>query len=91
MQGAAFAAVELDWTYELWNTPLDELPERMRVLRSDPAIAGCNVTIPHKQNVMPYLDEISPHARAIGAVNTIVKLDSAEGVRLYGDNTTTHG
>ncbi len=85
MQGAAFAAVGLDWTYELWNTPLEELPARMQAIRLDPDLGGANVTIPHKQNVMPFLDEISPHARAIGAVNTIVKVGA--GTRLYGDNT----
>ncbi len=34
-------------------------------------IIGLNVTIPHKQNVIPLLDELTPTARAIGAVNTI--------------------
>jgi len=87
MQGAAFTAVGLDWTYELWDTPLEHLPARMGAIRTDAAIGGANVTIPHKQNVMPYLDEISPQARAIGAVNTIVKRTGADGVWLYGDNT----
>jgi shikimate dehydrogenase len=78
MQGAAFAAAGLEWVYELWNTPLDDLPARMRAIREDGDIRGANVTIPHKQNVMPYLDDISPHARAIGAVNTIVKVDKPD-------------
>jgi shikimate dehydrogenase len=87
MQGAAFAAMGLNWTYELWNTPLDELPARMQAIRNDPEFGGANVTIPHKQNVMPYLDDISPQARAIGAVNTIVKVATVDGIRLYGENT----
>ena len=94
MQGAAFAAASLDWMYELWNTPLGELPARVQSIREDGGIGGANVTIPHKQNVMPYLDEISPHAQAIGAVNTIVKKtpgvseDSGSlGSLLFGDNT----
>jgi shikimate dehydrogenase len=92
MQGAAFASAGLDWQYELWNTPLEELPARMQMIRDDDAIGGANVTIPHKQNVMPFLDEISPHARAIGAVNTIVKArDVSSKVsgtsHLLGDNT----
>ena len=46
------------------------------------------MTIPHKQAIMPHLDEISPAARAIGAVNTVVVQEPAPGVRrLYGDNT----
>lgn len=84
MQNAAFASVGLaDWQYELWNTPLDELPHRVREIRDDPKIAGANVTIPHKQNVMPYLNAVSEHARAIGAVNTIFKRERY----LLGDNT----
>lgn len=48
---------------------------------------GINVTIPYKQAVMPYLDEISETARAIGAVNTIVNRNG----KLYGDNTDCDG
>ena len=48
---------------------------------------GVNVTIPYKQAVIPYLDEIDPKAAAIGAVNTIV---NREG-RLYGYNTDYDG
>ena len=50
-------------------------------------IAGLNVTIPHKQNVMPILDELTPTARAIGAVNTIFLRDH----KLVGDNTDAPG
>ena len=73
MQNAAFVAAGLDWQYELWHTPLEELAERVWRIRDDDSIAGANVTVPHKVNVMPFLDEISRHAEAIGAVNTIVK------------------
>ncbi len=90
MQGAAFAAAGLDWQYELWHTPLEELAERVWRIRDDASIGGANVTVPHKVNVMPFLDEISRHAEAIGAVNTIVKAvgDTPAGApRLIGDNT----
>ena len=88
MQDAAFAAAGLNWQYELWNTPLDELPARMRLIRTDDGIGGANVTVPHKQNVMPFLDAISPQANAIGAVNTIVKTQvGGSGWALNGDNT----
>ena len=50
-------------------------------------ITGLNVTIPHKQNVIPLLDELTPTAKAIGAVNTISVRDG----RLIGDNTDTPG
>ncbi len=48
---------------------------------------GINVTIPYKQAVMPFLDEISETAREIGAVNTIVRRQG----KLYGDNTDAAG
>jgi len=50
-------------------------------------IAGLNVTIPHKQNVIPLLDELTPTAKAIGAVNTI----SMQNGKLTGDNTDAPG
>lgn len=49
---------------------------------------GVNVTIPYKQAVMPFLDEITEQARAIGAVNTILRLPDG---RLRGDNTDYYG
>jgi shikimate dehydrogenase len=50
-------------------------------------IHGLNVTIPHKQNVIPFLDELTPTAKAIGAVNTISLRDN----KLIGDNTDAAG
>jgi shikimate dehydrogenase len=50
-------------------------------------VQGANVTIPHKQAVMPFLDEIEPAAQAVGAVNTIVR----RADRLTGFNTDTLG
>ena len=48
---------------------------------------GINVTIPYKQTVIPYLDEVTPIAKHVGAVNTIVNRDG----RLAGDNTDFWG
>ncbi len=50
-------------------------------------IAGANVTVPYKEKIIPYLDEVSEAAREIGAVNTIVR----SGDRLIGDNTDFGG
>jgi shikimate dehydrogenase len=50
-------------------------------------IQGLNVTIPHKQNVIPLLDELTPAAETIGAVNTIFVQEN----KLIGDNTDAHG
>ena len=69
--------------YELRELPPEQVGEFLR--KGD--FRGINVTIPYKQAVMPYLDEISGTARAIGAVNTIVRRQG----KLYGDNTDAAG
>lgn len=71
------------YEYELKELQPDELGPFL--LARD--FAGVNVTIPYKQAVIPYLDEISDRAKAIGAVNTIVNRNG----RLYGDNTDFDG
>lgn len=72
-----------DYEYELKELRPDELDGFMR----QRFFNAINVTIPYKQSVIPYLDEISDRARSIGAVNTIVNT----GGRLYGDNTDFAG
>ena len=72
-----------DYVYELCELRPDELGEFM-TKREFNAI---NVTIPYKQAVMPYLDEISETAQRIGAVNTVVN----RGGKLFGDNTDFPG
>lgn len=56
-------------------------------VRSNPAFVGLNVTIPHKEAVVPELDEITPEAKAIGAVNVVQTRDG----RLLGHNTDVVG
>ena len=72
-----------DYTYELHEVEKDELDAFMKAKD----FRAINVTIPYKQDVIPYLDEISESAREIGAVNTIVNRRG----RLYGDNTDQMG
>ena len=72
-----------DYEYELHELRPDELGEFM-TKREFNAI---NVTIPYKQDVIPYLDEISETAKRIGAVNTVVNRSD----KLYGDNTDGKG
>lgn len=52
---------------------------------------GSNVTVPHKQAVLPLMDSLSPGAEAVGAVNTIVCRRTDDGVLLHGDNTDIAG
>lgn len=53
------------------NFPLADISEFPALLKAHPKLIGLNVTIPHKQGVIPYLDELDEHATRIGAVNTI--------------------
>ncbi|MGX7896164.1 shikimate dehydrogenase [Tsuneonella sp. HG222] len=55
--------------------------------RADPAWRGCNVTMPHKEAIVPLLDRLDPLAARIGAVNTVVPLDG----ELVGFNTDSEG
>lgn len=68
-----------DYIYELLEIPKGGLDSFMQ----NKDFKAINVTIPYKQDVIPYLDEISEQARKIGAVNTIVNKNG----RLYGYNT----
>lgn len=68
--------------------PVAELPQ---LIADTPALSGLNVTVPYKQTVMPLLDEISPEAEAIGAVNVIAIERSDAGLRLTGHNTDCLG
>lgn len=90
MQQAALDALGIEAVYELWDTPADQLAARVAELRR-PEYLGANVTIPHKLAVMALLDEIAPEARATGAANTIVRSETADGVRLAGHNTDVAG
>ena len=67
------------YDYVLKEIPRDELDSFMK----SGSFQAINVTIPYKQDVIPYLDVISPEAEKIGAVNTIVRRDG----KLYGYNT----
>jgi shikimate dehydrogenase len=89
MHNAALAAMGLNWLY----VPLPVQPEHVGdAIRGLPALGfrGANVTVPHKQAVMPYLDTIALAASAIGAVNTIL-VEQEPDDRLSGDNTDWRG
>ncbi|MEO7000967.1 MAG: shikimate dehydrogenase [Ktedonobacterales bacterium] len=87
MQQAAFDALGIAAQYDVWDTPADQLARRVAALRA-PEMLGANVTIPHKAAVAALLDAIAPDARQhTGVVNTIVRDESPQGVRLIGYNT----
>ncbi len=85
-QQAAFDYLGLPVRYEAWETPPEAVAERLARARR-PDCLGMNVTIPHKEAVLPALDVVDERARQIGAVNTILN----RGGRLIGYNTDADG
>ena len=86
MHNAAFAHSGLDYVYVPFAVRPDHLGSAVAGIRAL-GLAGVNVTIPHKSAVLEFLDELSPEARLIGAVNTIVNRDGV----LTGFNTDAAG
>lgn len=86
MQEAAFRAAGLNWRYLTVEVAPQDLADALRGVRAF-GMRGVNLTIPHKVAVIPLLDELSPEARMIGAVNTVVR----RGDRLIGENTDGKG
>ncbi|RYY39435.1 MAG: shikimate dehydrogenase [Chitinophagaceae bacterium] len=70
-----------DCVYELYE--LDTIGAFPLLVAANPDLAGLNVTIPYKKEIIPFLDSLDPHAEAIGAVNTI----RFENGKLEGYNT----
>lgn len=91
MHNAAFKALNLNWRY----LPLPVRPGQERdAVRGLAALGlrGANVTIPHKQAVLPALDSLSQTAGELRAVNTlIVDYEGAGGPRIHGENTDHSG
>ena len=86
IHNAAFRAQGLNCRYVALPVRKENLPAAVSGLLSL-GFLGANVTLPHKQAVLPLMDALSERARAVGAVNTIVCRDAA----LYGDNTDVAG
>ena len=86
MHNAAFKALGLNYCYVPFLVHPDYLEDAIKAIRAL-NLCGVNVTVPHKEKVMPLLDEINEEASFIGAVNTIV---NSEG-RLIGYNTDGRG
>jgi len=86
MQNAAFKALGLPHYYVPFLVRSEQLKDALHAIRVL-GLAGVNVTIPHKEAVIPFLDEMDEEARRIGAVNTIQR----DGNRLLGYNTDGRG
>ncbi len=82
MHNAAFAEMGLDYVYVPFHVKAEELGSAVRGLKAL-GFAGANITVPHKERVLEFLDEVDPFAGKLGAVNTIVNRDG----KLIGYNT----
>lgn len=85
IHNAAFRRLALNYVYLAWR--VESIGDAIRGLRALGNFCGASVTIPHKVSAVPFLDEIEPTARQIGAINTIV----LEQGRLVGFNTDATG
>lgn len=89
MHNAAFKALGVKATYELFPLKEEEVGDFLKDLKSkESPVFGLNVTIPYKEKVIPYLNSLNPYAKKVSAVNTIVIDDKR---RLSGYNTDGPG
>jgi shikimate dehydrogenase len=86
MHNAAFKALDLNYCYVPFLVHPDYLEDAVKAIKAL-NIRGVNITVPHKERVMKFLDEIDEEASFIGAVNTIVNSDG----KLIGYNTDGRG
>jgi len=88
IHGFWLAKLGIDADYRACHVTPDQLPAYLAARRADPLWRGCNVTMPHKQAIIPLLDRIDPAAGEIGAVNTVL---NEAGGGLSGTNTDASG
>ena len=86
LHNAAFAALGIDAHYEARDVDPDDLGQAVEALRAGDCL-GANVTAPHKQAVLAFMDDVSDEVVALGALNTIVN----QSGRLIGANTDARG
>lgn len=84
-----FETEKIDSTYQ--NFEIDNINKFPDVIKNNPEIVGLNVTIPYKEQVIQYLDELNDSANEIKAVNTIRVTRTESGIHLKGFNTDTYG
>lgn len=78
-----------DCRYELYE--LSNITSLKELLCSVPELSGFNVTIPYKQRILPFLDEVDPEAERVGAVNTVRIVRESGKIKLLGFNTDVEG
>ena len=88
VMNAAFAAMGADAVHVPMHVHPQDLPAFVTALRSMQNLGGCNITIPHKEAILPLCDTLNDTARIAGAVNVIQR--GADG-RIHGFNYDGHG
>ncbi|MEI8011671.1 MAG: shikimate dehydrogenase [Candidatus Omnitrophota bacterium] len=89
MHNTAFDALGVDAVYQLFPMKQEELGDFFTALKKKEShVFGLNVTVPHKENVIPFLDALDPFATKVGAVNTVVITSDR---KLIGRNTDGPG
>jgi shikimate dehydrogenase len=78
-----------DCTYR--NFPIDEISKLPALISDTPELIGLNVTIPYKEQVIKFLDEIDQEAKEVGAVNTLKISRTANSFKLKGFNSDVYG
>ncbi len=78
-----------NYTYETF--PLATIEELMPLLQAQPQIVGLNVTIPYKEQVLPFISEVNREVVDVKAVNCIKVLRQNNVIRLHGSNTDVYG
>jgi shikimate dehydrogenase/3-dehydroquinate dehydratase type I len=86
LHNAAYRSLGIKGVYLKWVTLVDEMEDLLDVVDAL-GIRGFNVTIPHKETVIPFLDKVDPPAEKVGAVNTVVN----DGGKMMGYNTDLTG
>ena len=86
IHNAAFQALGLDWVYVAFEVEPEALPGAVAGFRAL-GVAGMNVTMPHKSDIVALLDDVTPVAADLGAVNTVFR----RGGRVVGDSTDGEG
>jgi shikimate dehydrogenase len=85
MQNAAFEALDLGRPYGKLRVKKDNFSEFVDFARKN--LAGFNITVPHKQTIIPYLDSISAEAALTGSVNTVI----IKSGKMHGESTDGYG
>lgn len=77
--------------YSYHNFEIPTIEGLKEIINQNKDLKGLNVTIPYKEEVIPYLDELSEEAKAVGAVNTIEIIRNQDELKLVGHNTDVIG